>query len=57
MSEYTAADQQHTPLGRNIDEAAAVTESRVAAIRELLAGYDLKRSRRRPAAGRTSHHR
>lgn len=39
LSEYTQDDQERKPLGRNIDEAAALTESLVATIRELLPGY------------------
>jgi type I restriction enzyme R subunit len=42
LSEYTQSDQNHKPLGRNIDEAAALTESLVATIRGLLTGYDFK---------------
>ncbi len=42
LSEYTHDDQKHKPLGRNIDEAAALTDSLVATIRGLLTGYDWK---------------
>jgi len=42
LSDYTQNDQNHKPLGRNIDEAAALTESLVATIRGLLTGYDFK---------------
>ncbi|MGH3789176.1 MAG: type I restriction endonuclease subunit R [Pseudonocardiaceae bacterium] len=39
LAEYTEQDQQRKPLGRNVEEAAALTESLVATIRELLPGY------------------
>jgi len=42
LSEYTQADRAHKPLGRSIDEAAALTQQLVEAIRELLTGYDWK---------------
>ncbi|MGH3765386.1 MAG: type I restriction endonuclease subunit R [Pseudonocardiaceae bacterium] len=42
LSEYTQDDQQHKPLGRNIDEVAALTDTLVATIRGLLTGYDWK---------------
>ncbi|OFI39502.1 DEAD/DEAH box helicase [Arthrobacter sp. SW1] len=42
LSEYTQADQEHRPVGRNIDEAAAHTRQLVDILRGLLAGYDWK---------------
>ena len=42
LAEYTQQDQERRPVGRNIDEAAALTESLVATIRGLLAGHDWK---------------
>ncbi|MGH3971871.1 MAG: type I restriction endonuclease subunit R [Pseudonocardiaceae bacterium] len=38
LAEYTQQDQKHKPLGRNVEEAAALTESLVATIRGLLPG-------------------
>ncbi|MGH3852592.1 MAG: type I restriction endonuclease subunit R [Pseudonocardiaceae bacterium] len=42
LAEYTQEDQKHKPLGRNIEEATALTESLVATIRGLVSGYDWK---------------
>jgi len=42
LSEYTQEDQEHQPLGRNVEEAVALTETLVANLRVLLAGYDWK---------------
>lgn len=55
LSEYPQDDQKHKPLGRNIDESVALTDSLVATIRELLPGYwkaarDAAGSRRRRQA-------
>ena len=40
LKEYSPGDQQHRPLGRDLDEAAAAARELVAALRELLAGFD-----------------
>jgi type I restriction enzyme R subunit len=40
LAEYTQSDQEHRPVGRNIDEAVALTTELVAAIRDLLLGHD-----------------
>jgi len=40
LAEYTESDQEHRPVGRNVDEAVALTTELVAAIRELLIGHD-----------------
>ena len=40
LAEYTESDQEHRPVGRNVDEAVALTTELVAAIRELLVGHD-----------------
>lgn len=40
LSEYTITDQRTQPVGRNVDEAAALTISLLDAIRGVLAGHD-----------------
>lgn len=50
LAEYTRQDQERKPVGRNIDEAAALTESLVATIRQLLVGHDWRATLR--AGGR-----
>lgn len=40
LGEYTQSDQENRPVGRNIEEAVALTTELVSAIRELLAGHD-----------------
>ncbi|MBO1268703.1 type I restriction endonuclease subunit R [Arthrobacter cavernae] len=42
LSEYTKTDQEHRPVGRNIDEAADLARTLVETLRGLLAGYDWK---------------
>jgi len=42
LAEYTADDQTGKPLGRNIDEVVALTETLVETLRGLLAGFDWK---------------
>lgn len=39
-AEYTVSDQEHRPVGCNIDEAVALTQDLVAAIRDVLTGHD-----------------
>ncbi|ANS80273.1 Type I restriction-modification system, restriction subunit R [Serinicoccus hydrothermalis] len=39
LAEYSAEDQSGRPMGRDIDEAAALSETLVAQLRELCAGY------------------
>ncbi len=46
LAEYTQEDQKNKPLGRNADEAAALTETLVTTIRGLLSGYDWKATMR-----------
>ena len=43
LSEYSAADQQHQPMGRNVAEAVALVEILLGSIREVLAGLDWRR--------------
>ncbi len=43
LSEYSAADQQHQPMGRNVAEAVALVEILLGSIREALAGLDWRR--------------
>ncbi|MBT2555824.1 type I restriction endonuclease subunit R [Arthrobacter sp. ISL-5] len=40
LAEYTDADQQKKPVGKNIDDAISVTSDLVSKISALLAGYD-----------------
>ncbi len=40
LAEYTQSDQEHRPVGRNIELVVALTTELVAAIRTLLAGHD-----------------
>jgi type I restriction enzyme R subunit len=42
LEEYTVNDQTTKPVGRDISEAIALTETLVAQLRELLSGYDWK---------------
>jgi type I restriction enzyme R subunit len=42
LEEYTANDQTTKPVGRDISEAIALTETLVAQLRELLSGYEWK---------------
>lgn len=42
LQEYTASDQASKPVGRSIDEAAALAVELVTQVRELLAGCDWK---------------
>lgn len=39
FAEYTAADQGNKPMGRNVDQAAALTEELVFKLHEACAGY------------------
>ena len=40
LAEYTTADREHRPVGRDIDDAIATTAQLLDAIAELLAGHD-----------------
>lgn len=40
LSEYTVSDQEHKPIGRDIDEAVGIATELVAQIRDMLAGCD-----------------
>jgi type I restriction enzyme R subunit len=40
LAEYTETDQAERPVGRNIDEAVALTRTLVVTLDELCAGYD-----------------
>ncbi|WP_448073846.1 type I restriction endonuclease subunit R [Georgenia yuyongxinii] len=40
LAEYTTADQQTRPVGRDVEEAAALTERLLAQLGDLLAGHD-----------------
>jgi type I restriction enzyme R subunit len=40
LAEYSQSDQQHKPVGRDINEAIAVTEQLVEQLRTLLAGHN-----------------
>jgi type I restriction enzyme R subunit len=40
LAEYTKSDQEHRPVGRNVEEVVTLTTELVAAIRTLLAGHD-----------------
>ena len=40
LAEYTVDDQTEKPVGKNVDEAVALTEQLIAQIDELCAGYD-----------------
>lgn len=40
LEEYTVTDQARKPVGRNVDEAVALTVALVEQLRGLLAGYD-----------------
>ena len=40
LAEYSHTDQKQKPVGKNIDEAAALVTELVARVRDLLAGYD-----------------
>ena len=40
LKEYSPADQQHKPLGKDMDEAAQATRLLVAQLGELLSGFD-----------------
>ncbi|MGG5171410.1 type I restriction endonuclease subunit R [Pseudarthrobacter sp. J1738] len=42
LSEYSKTDQEHKPVGKNIDEAAGMTRTLVDELRGLLAGFDWK---------------
>ncbi|GLB68746.1 type I restriction endonuclease subunit R [Arthrobacter mangrovi] len=42
LEEYTRTDQEKKPVGKNIDEAVALTVTLVETLRGLLAGYDWK---------------
>jgi type I restriction enzyme R subunit len=42
LAEYTTRDRAERPVGRNIDEAAALTESLVTMLRGLVSGHDWK---------------
>ncbi|MDN5745284.1 MAG: DUF3387 domain-containing protein, partial [Nocardioidaceae bacterium] len=62
LAEYSASDQAVKPMGRNIDEAVALTETLVAQIGELCAGYNWRAkldggptSWIKAASGMTSH--
>lgn len=47
LSEYTQDDQETRPVGRNVDEAAALALELVSDIREMLAGCDWRAAIRR----------
>lgn len=40
LAEYTVTDQEARPVGRNVDEAAALALDIIAEIRKLVGGYD-----------------
>lgn len=40
LSEYTTSDQEHKPIGRDVDEAVAIAADLVAQIRDMLVGCD-----------------
>ena len=42
LAEYTAQDQEHKPIGRNIDEAAGMAIELLDSIRGILSGFDWK---------------
>jgi len=42
LSEYTQQDQESKPLGRNAEEAVALTKTLMATLGELLSGFDWK---------------
>lgn len=42
LAEYSASDQAAKPMGRNIDEAVALTETLVAQLGEVCTGYNWK---------------
>jgi type I restriction enzyme, R subunit len=42
LEEYSPTDQERKPVGKNIDEAVALTVTLVETLRGLLAGYDWK---------------
>lgn len=50
LQEYSATDQQRKPVGRNIDELAALTRQLIAQIEQLLAGFDYRSLRSGPSA-------
>lgn len=43
LAEYTVDDQKEKPVGKNVDEAVALTEQLVRQIDELCAGFDWRR--------------
>lgn len=47
LSEYTQEDQETRPVGRNVDEAAALALELVSDLREMLAGCDWRAAIRR----------
>lgn len=40
LAEYTHDDQTHRPVGRNVEDAVAVTHNLLDALRKVVAGYD-----------------
>jgi type I restriction enzyme, R subunit len=50
LAEYTVDDQNEKPVGKNIDEAVALTEQLVAQIDTLCAGYDWRKTAEDSAA-------
>jgi type I restriction enzyme R subunit len=40
LGEYTKTDQENKPLGRDVDDAVALTVTLVDTLREMVAGYD-----------------
>ncbi len=63
LEEYTHTDQATRPVGRDVDEAAAVTREVLSALDQLLAGFDWrgvlrsgsKQARREAVAGATEY--
>lgn len=50
LLEYTVADQENRPIGRDVDEAAGIAIELVAQIRDMLAGCDWRAVLRRGGA-------
>ncbi|WP_413250843.1 type I restriction endonuclease subunit R [Sinomonas flava] len=49
LEEYTVTDQARKPVGRNVDEAVALTVALVEQLRGLLAGYDWRGELAKPS--------
>ncbi|MFB0835714.1 type I restriction endonuclease subunit R [Arthrobacter halodurans] len=48
LAEYTSTDQEKKPVGKNLDEAAALARELVDQVRGLLAGYDWRAELAKP---------